>query len=150
MKTIILFYPPYSPDFTPCNFLLFLEQSDTCRVVDFNLQIKLKVHHRLNERAWPNMDSRHASINFTGTNKNVLLHKCLNPKEDIFLQFNSHIFYLIDSVWVLLNAISLFHCSARVLYVTLLRNQKFWQSVETLRFQFKFINFQQIFFFFFR
>ncbi|GFV17664.1 hypothetical protein TNCV_4406991 [Trichonephila clavipes] len=36
-----------------------------------DLQVKLKVHHRLNERTWLKMDSRNVSLTFTSHGKRV-------------------------------------------------------------------------------
>ena len=38
------------------------------------------------------MDSKHASMNFTGAGKSVLLYKGLISKEDVLLQFKSYYF----------------------------------------------------------
>ncbi|GFU16431.1 hypothetical protein TNCV_836131 [Trichonephila clavipes] len=58
------------------------------RVVDSNLQMRLKVHLRLNERTWLKMDSINVLKTFTSDCKSLLLPRGLISKEDVFQQFN--------------------------------------------------------------
>ncbi|GFT12982.1 hypothetical protein TNCV_5096441 [Trichonephila clavipes] len=50
--------------------------------------MKLKVHRRLNERAWPKTNSRNVSMTLKSRGKSVLLLKGLISKEDVFQEFN--------------------------------------------------------------
>ncbi|GFV94387.1 hypothetical protein TNCV_3352251 [Trichonephila clavipes] len=89
MKTIDLPYPSHSADFTPWNFRIFFEMARHRNVfVGYNLQMKLKVHHKLNQRTGLKMDSRNVLMNFKSDGKSLLLLKCPILKDDVFQQFN--------------------------------------------------------------
>ncbi|GFY32757.1 hypothetical protein TNCV_4638631 [Trichonephila clavipes] len=83
-KTIVLPYPPCSP-VTP---EYFLNWHVAFRIVSSNLQTKLKVHRRLNERTWLEMDSKNVWMTFTSNCKSVLLSRGLISNEGVFKQFN--------------------------------------------------------------